>query len=717
MFENTSWISPAVDFGSVCPVFFKDFTLQSPVTEATLQVTAIGVYEAHINGQRVGEFILAPGCTSYRTRLQVQRYDVTNLLAAENELSIAVGTGWYRGRISANDKPLHESPCALIAELRVTCADGSACTLRTDGSWQVRKSPILMSDLYDGEHYDALADTSAVYPVQILALPKTALIPQEGEIVREHERVKPVALITTPKGETVLDFGQNLTGYLSFTVNASAGAEIAISHAEVLDAAGNFYTDNYRTAKAQLHYICREGRQAYKPHFAFFGFRYIRLDKWPGKVDPADFTAIAVYSDIRRTGYIQTGNPLINRLFDNVLWSQRGNFLDVPTDCPQRDERMGWTGDAQVFAKAAAYNYDVQRFMRKWLGDIRAEQRANGSVPDMVPNFWCWTGFSAAWADVMTILPWQMYTTYGDKSLLAENFAAMKRWVDFVGTDTQDACLWTSKPEDKGLWKKHYGDWLALDAPAGSYRGTTDEDLIGSAFYARSTELVVLAGRALGEDVSEYEALHANIVRAVKARFPEPKTQTEHVLLLHFRLTDEPERIAAQLNRMILENGCQMQTGFVGTPYLLHVLTAHGYNETAYSLFLREEYPSWLYPVTRGATTIWEHWDGMNDEGAFWSADMNSFNHYAYGAVMDWVYEQAAGIQPEAPGFARVLVAPKPDPRLGWLDVTLHTAHGPIRSAWRYVDGKPRYAISVPTDARLIVDGRTLDVQKGDYLL
>ncbi len=717
MFKDTSWIGLVEDFGSVCPVFFKQFALHGEVTSAILEVTAIGVYEAHLNGQRVGDFILAPGCTSYRTRLQVQSYDVKNLLTAENELAITVGTGWHRGNISSRDKALHEAPCGVIAELQMTYADGTSCTLRTDDSWQVRKSPILFADLYDGEHYDAQTDTSTVYPVKVLERPKTMLIPQEGEIVREQERIKPVAVITTPNGETVLDFGQNLTGYLSFCVDAHAGEEIAISHAEVLDAAGNFYRDNYRSAKAELHYICREGKQCYKPHFTFFGFRYIRLDKWPGEVNLGDFTAIVVYSDIRRTGRIHTGSALVNRLYENVLWSQRGNFLDVPTDCPQRDERMGWTGDAQAFAKTACYNYDVLRFMRKWLGDLRAEQRENGSIPDTVPNFWCLSGNSTAWADVITILPWQLYMTYGDKTVLAENFPAMKRWVDFMGRDTQNEYLWTTKAEQKGLWQKHYGDWLALDAPAGSYRGTTDDDLIASAFYAYSTELVVRTGHVLGEDVSAYETLYANIVRTFKARFSEPKTQTEHILLLHFHLTDEPERIAAQLNRMILDNGCKMQTGFVGTPYLLHVLTAYGYTETAYSLLLQEEYPSWLYEVTHGATTVWEHWDGINDQGTFWSADMNSYNHYAYGAVMDWVYEQAAGIQPDAPGFDRILVAPKPDPRLGWLDVSLETKDGTIRSSWRYVDGKPRYTISVPTDARIVVDGQMMDVPKGDYLL
>ncbi len=719
MLDHASWIGLTEDFGAVCPTFFRHVAVEKPIASAQLSITCVGVYEARIGNKRVGDFILAPGCTSYRTRLQVQTYDVTELLRSSAELSVTVGTGWHRGRISERDKPLHEAPCALIAELAIDYEDGTSAILPTDDSWQVRRSAILASDIYDGEDYDATAAPSAAWPVALLDMDKTRLIPQEGETVREQQRIKPVALITTPRGETVIDFGQNLTGYLSFTVDAHAGEEIAISHAEVLDRDGNFYTDNYRSAKAKLHYICREGHQVYKPHFTFFGFRYIRLDKWPGEIDLADFTAIAVYSDIRRTGHIRTGSELVNRLFENVIWSQRGNFLDVPTDCPQRDERMGWTGDAQAFAKTACYNYDVDRFMRKWLGDLRAEQRQNGSIPDTVPNFWLLGGNSTAWGDVITILPWQLYLTYGDRQALADNFDAMCRWVDFMGQDTLDQYLWTTCEEQKRLWGKHYGDWLALDAPSGSYKGSTDDDLISSAFYAHSTHLVVKAGHVLGRDVSAYEALYQNIVRTFKARFHQPKTQTEHVLLLHFRLTDEPEQVAARLNEMVIANGYRMQTGFVGTPYLLHVLTEYGYAETAWTLLLQDGYPSWLYEVLHGATTVWEHWDGIKDDGSFWSADMNSYDHYAYGAVMDWVYEQAAGIRPveDAPGFARVVIAPHPDPRLGWLDVTLDTVCGPVRSAWRYVDGRPRYEISVPVDATLVIGGKAMQVGRGEYIL
>ncbi len=718
MLEKANWIGLREEMGSVCPTFTRAFSLAGEVAEATLHITAVGVYDVYINGSRVSREVLAPGCTSYQTRLQVQTYDIRDLLHERNVIDVTVGSGWHRGRVGGG--PTSNMPCAIIGEIRVTYAGGQEETIPTDGCWEAHPSPVVFSDIYDGETCDMTASLAPVQPVQVLNLDKARLIPHEGAPILEQEQLSPISVFTTPKGETVIDFGQNLTGYVVFRVNAHAGDEILISYAEVLDAEGNFYTDNYRGAKSKLRYVCCEGCQSYKPRFTFFGFRYIRLDQWPGEVHAEDFQAIAVYSEMRRTGDIRTGSPLVNRLFENVLWSQRGNYLDVPTDCPQRDERLGWTGDAQAFAKTACYNYDVRQFMHKWLRDLCADQMESGAIPNIIPNLRGWRGTSTAWADVVTILPWQMYITYADTQALEETFEAMRRWVDFIGQDTGDAYLWTKTADMKAKGKdKHYGDWLGLDAPAGSYRGSTDEDLIASAFYAHSTHLLVKAGHALGRNVSAYEELYRNIVRMVKATYNTPKTQTEHVLLLHFHLTDHPEEVAASLNKMILDNGCKLKTGFVGTPYLLHALSDNGYADTAWSLLLQEEHPSWLFEVTHGATTIWEHWDGVNDEGQFWSSAMNSFNHYAYGTVMDWVYEQAAGIQPieEAPGFAKVRIAPKPDRRLGWLDVTFDTDHGTIRSAWCYRDGQPRYTITTPVDAILVVDGKETIVGPGTYLL
>lgn len=718
MLQDAKWIGTGQDWDETCPSFQRKFTVRNTVQKASLSVTAIGVYEAELNGARVGNFIFAPGLTSYKTRLQYQTYDIGGMLSEDNTLIITAGPGWHRGRISASSPDVHDTPCAVIAEIVIEYTDGSTETIRTDDKWLVARSKILSSDLYDGEVYDAALKEQPALPVSAPDLPKNILIPQQGEIICEHERIKPIRYFVTPKGEHVIDFGQNLAGYVEFTVNAECGDKIEISHAEILDSEGNVYTENYRSAKAEIHYTCRDGRQTYKPHFAFYGFRYIRLDAFPSAVDLADFTAIAIYSDLERTGYVRTGSGKINKLFENTLWSQRANFIDIPTDCPQRDERMGWTGDAQVFAKTAGYNYNVLKFFAKWLADVRAEQRRDGSIPDTVPNFWRVKGSSAAWGDVICVVPWQMYLLYGDKKILSENFDSMKRWVDYITGDTLDENLWTCSDDEKGLWRKHYGDWLALDAPAGSYKGATDDNLIASAFYAYSALLVVRAGHVLGEDVRFYEQLYSDIVKTFKARFCRLTTQTDHVLALYFNLTDDRQGVADRLAEMIADNGNRLQTGFVGTPYLLHVLSENGHIDTAYSLLLQEAYPSWLYEVNHGATTIWEHWDGINDEGKLWSKDMNSYNHYAYGSVMDWIYTVAAGIRTdeEYAGFERAVIAPHPDPRLGFLDVTYHTPHGAITSKWSYTPDGVRFEISTPVKSVIVIDEKEYQVEKGRYI-
>lgn len=719
MLTDSLWITSSTEIGDICPEFIKHIEVTKKIKTAKMAVTAIGVYEAYINGNRVGDFVFAPGCTSYGKRLQYQEYDITDMLCKNNDISIFAGTGWHRGRISASSEEINKMPCAVIASIEVIYEDDTQENFITDETWKVRKSKILFSDFYDGEIYDSTAEYEDEFSVKILRdLSKDKLILQEGEIVCEHERIKPLRFFTTPKGERVIDFGQNMAGYIEFSVEAEYGEKVIISCAEVLDNDGNFYTENYRSAKSTLEYVCSQGMQTYKPHFTFMGFRYIRIDCAPKNISAEDFTAIALYSDMKRTGYIECADERINKLFSNTLWSQRANFIDIPTDCPQRDERMGWLGDAQVFSKVAGYNYNVKRFFAKWLGDLRAEQRDDGSVPDTVPNFWKINRSSAAWGDAMTIIPWTMYMLYGDKSVLEDNFNAMKAWVDYITNDTLERYLWTSSPDDKKLWGKHYGDWLGMDAQDGSYKGASDDDLIASAFYAYSTELLIKAGNVLGEDVSEYETLYENIVKTYKNRYSVLKTQTECVVTLYFRLTDDKKRVAEQLAEMIRKNDNKLQTGFVGAPYILYALSDNGYTDIAYDLLFQNEYPSWLYEVEHGATTIWEHWDGIKADGSFWSKDMNSYNHYAYGSVMDWVYSVAAGIKAveEKAGFKEVLIAPKPDRRMGWLKVTLQTAYGEVMSQWSCTDEGIRYEISVPVKSTIVIDEKIYNVEKGDYV-
>ncbi len=711
---QAKWIRPQTGLGDVCPVFRKQWktNAERPAAKAELIITAVGVYEARLNGARVGDFVLAPGWTSYEKRLQYQTYDITGMLQEENCLEVTVGKGWARSPMpgfadNEEKKQRLAQPCGLFAEIRLTDAEGNETVMGTDASWQYGESPIRFSEIYDGEHYDARVCPETWSDAVEYERSCENLIPQEGEKIREMERVQAKRIFVTPAGETVVDFGQEVTGYVEFTVDAKAGQAVKLLHGEVLDREGNFYRDNYRDAKAELQYICRDGVQTWHPSLTFFGFRYVKLEEFPGEARPEQFTAIAVYSEMKQTGRLRCGVPELNQLFSNIFWGQKGNFLDVPTDCPQRDERLGWTGDAEVFVKTASYNFDVETFFNKWLHDLAADQFASGAVGHVVPDYLQNQTPSAAWGDAAAICPWQIYQTYGSRKVLEDQFESMKKWVGYITHATTTPNLWTGG--------EHYGDWLGLDAPSGSYKGSSREDLIASAFYALSTQLVIKAGQVLGEDVTAYERLYQDIVKAFRAAYPEYRTQTEYTVAVWFGLAENPQQSADELAAMVKRDGCQLKTGFVGTPFLLHVLSGYGYTDLAYTLLLRKEYPSWLYPVIKGATTIWEHWDGIMEDGGFWSVDMNSFNHYAYGSVADWVYEEAAGIRPLEPGFSRVQVAPKPDRRLGWLEASIETRNGLVRSRWEYQEDGVRYEIETEMPAVIVIDGVSHQLSAGTY--
>ncbi len=713
MLERASWISGGTYEG--CPELFRDFHVSRKPVRAILRISALGVYVAYLNGSRVGNFHLAPGWTVYRERLQVQEYDVTRSLCAENRLTVTLGSGWYSGMIARVRAPEDKRP-ALIAELSLFYADGTEELIVTDSSWLARESRIRYADIYHGETCDACFDGGAGEAVEVRALSKTALIPQQGESVVTMEELLPEHILKTPKGEYVVDFGQEITGFVRLWVkNAHVGTHIRINCAEVLDADGNFYTENYRQAKSEMNYICCGGEECWEPELTFYGFRYIRIEGI--SPDLVECRAVVLCSDIRRVGWLHSGHGKLNRLFENIVWGQKGNFLDVPTDCPQRDERYGWTGDAQVFINTACWQFDVKRFFTKWLADMMVDQRDGGAVPSQIPDVWQRLGYeyvksSAAWGDAATVCPWQIWRHYGDLTLLRSHFNMMKKWVGFIGHVTTEPNLWMGY-EGK---QKHFGDWLGLDAADGSYEGSSDKDLIASAFYYHSAALVVRAGQALGEDVQAYEQLCADIRSAFLSRFATPLTQTECALLLHFGLTDERIAVTEKLVSLIHENGDCLTTGFVGTPYLLFALSENGHTELAYTLLLQEKFPSWLYSVNNGATTIWEHWDGRKPDGSFWSSDMNSFNHYAYGSVASWVYEVAAGITPAKPGFAEVRFEPRPDPRLGHLRAEHETVYGKIVSVWYYEEGRARYEITTPVRASALIDGKEYCLEAGSYL-
>lgn len=715
MLERSEWIKGCEKNLRGGTVYLKNFRCAAKAEKAILKITALGVYEVKLNGERVGDFILAPGWTSYLNRLQVQSYDVTNLLKTENSLEVTVGQGW---RAIANKRDgsdfLGYRDTALIAELTIVYADGTAESIVTDSSWTARESKLRYTNIYDGDIYDATFKAGSARYCICVDLEKDMLIPQEGEKIVEQERMPALQVIKTPAGETVIDFGQNMTGYVEFRIKGTPGVQATISHGETLDRDGNFYNANYRSADAQIKFTCDGEEHTYKSALTFFGFRYIRLENWPDEVKKENFTAIVVHSDICRTGYFECSDETVNKLFKNIIWGQKSNFLDVPTDCPQRNERLGWTGDAQVFVRTASLNFDVERFFKKWLHDLAADQGRDGCVPHVIPNIFDDMGGSSAWSDAAVICPWEIYRTYGDKKILEDQFDSMKAWIDWMRERSENG---------RRSGGSHFGDWLGLDSPEGSYKGSTPEDLIATAYYKYSTELFIKAAHALGRDVAEYENIPAEAAAAFRREYMENgrvknATQTACVLALYFDITDDRAATATQLNELVKRAG-HLETGFVGTPYLLHALSDNGYAETAYDLLLRREYPSWLYPISKGATTVWEHWDGIKPDGTMWSTDMNSFNHYAYGAVADWLYGAAAGINsdPDRPGFEHIIFHPVTDRRLDFVKASIDTRRGTVASEWRRENGRIKYIFTVPEGcgASVIIGGEKHEVGAGTH--
>lgn len=739
--NKSNWITSPFKTEHSTLDFRKSFSIDKKVEKAEISVSCMGIYEAYINNVRLGAAVLTPGHTSYKNRIQYQTFDVTTLLKKQNKISIVGAEGWAVGKYGwLGYEKVFDDFISVIAYLKIKFSDGTSKIITTNKSWDVYTYPVEFASIYDGETYNALHKAKFIGKALKSEI-NSELIKQVGEDITEQEIILPVSLIITPKGERVIDFGQNMTGYVKFNVKGKRGEKIKISHAEVLDKDGNFYNENYRTAKNIITYILDGKKTSYKPSFSFQGFRYIRLDEYiDGDIDLSKITAVAIYSNMRRTGYFECGNEKINRLYNNTIWGQRSNFVDIPTDCPQRDERMGWTGDAQIFCRTAAINYDVKKFFTKWLGDMMLEQRSDGGIAGVVPEInqkekdEFYTRVSAAWGDAATIIPWEIYMAYGDKKLLATHFDMMQKWVEYIHNFGDEEFLW--------IGGYHYGDWLAMDAGDGVIMGATSADLIASAFFAHSTDLLIKAGEALGKDMTKYKTLYKNIVKRFREYFMEdglPKedvpvvfrtgqqvvikslTQTSLVLILHFNLCTDEERplIVNKLVKLIEEFGNRMSTGFVGTGYILHALSDNGRADVAYRLLFQEKNPSWLYSVNHGATTIWEHWDSVNDNGEFWSKNMNSFNHYAYGAVFAWIFKAVCGINNIAPGYKRVRIEPKPNKELGFARYSIDTKFGTLVSKWSYQQDLIRYEYEIPDEiiAKIVLpDGKEYTVSNGRYI-
>ncbi len=714
-----------------CPYVRSEFTLAKKVRRARAYITSLGLYEGYINGQRIGDQVLTPGWTSYENRLQYQTFDVTgNLLKGSNAIGITLGDGWYRGQVARARRP-SDTRLFLLFQLEVEFSDGTKQFIVSDGNWKESTGPLRMSDIYDGETYDARLemdgwaspgfDDKAWKPVSVADLSKKALVGANSVPIQRIEELKPVDIFTTPAGDLVVDMGQNMVGWIKLTVSGNAGIKVVLHHAEVLDKEGNFYTENLRKADQKIEYQLKgEGIEVYEPHFTFQGFRYVKVNGFPGDLKPENVTGIVVHSKMEKTGAFECSSPIINQLQKNIQWGQKGNFVDVPTDCPQRDERLGWTGDAQAFSNTAIYNYNVGAFFTKWLADLAADQKPNGAVPHVIPDVLQRTSHgSTGWADAATIIPWAIYERYGDERILESQYESMKKWVEYL-RELADADLIVRS----GF---HFGDWLFFISPThwNVKPGHTDIDLIATAFFAYSSRIVSNTAKVLGKtaDAKEFDDLNHRICASFQREFVtpnhrlSPNSQTAYVLALYFDLLEEESRNRAvkYLVDNITQRDYHLSTGFLGTPYLCHVLSQNGYTDVAYRLLLQESYPSWLYPVTMGATTIWERWDGIKPDSTFQTPRMNSFNHYAYGAIGDWMYSTITGIKPvaEKPGYKHIMIAPEPSDSLDYARAEYDCLYGTIKSGWEKADdGHYRYSITVPPNTTASVVLKVKDVDR-----
>lgn len=715
--------------------FRNEFSVNKTIKSARVYVTSLGVYQLYLNGNKVSADLFTPGYTSYNKRLQYQTYDVTKMVQQNNAIGAIVGDGWYRGNIGwKGEYAYYGKQLALLVQLQINYNDGSSDTIMSNADWKASYGPILESDMYNGEKYDARLemdgwanngfDDSKWVKAEILDHPKDILVAPQGPPVRAIEEITPKKIITTPKGEIVLDLGQNIVGWARMKVKGQNGDKVTLKFAEVLDKNGNFYTTNLRLAEATDIYTLKGGgEEIFEPHFTSHGFRYIKVEGYPGILGLDDITGIVIHSDIAPTGNFTTSDPLINQLQSNIQWSQRDNFLDIPTDCPQRDERAGWTGDAQVFSMTAAYNFNVAAFYTKWLKDLAADQHKSGRVTNVVPDILsdgegvAAQGGATGWADAAIIIPWTVYQSYGDERILKEQYASMKGWVDFMAEKAGDDFLWN----DPKHW--HWGDWLAYNADKPDYNGSvTEKDLIATAYAYHSTKLLSKIASIIGktEDVDKYQEHAKKIKEAFIKEYITPNgrlvshTQTAYALALSFDLIPEYlfQKTADYLATDV-ENFGHLTTGFLGTPLLCSTLSKIGRDDLAFMLLNRKEFPSWLYPVTQGATTIWERWDTQKPDGTIIEG-MNSFNHYAYGAIGEWMYNHIAGLQidPNNPGYKHILFNPHPGGGLSHATAEFESLYGKVKSAWTIEDNLFMYEVTIPANTTGTVTLNTTDIDK-----
>ena len=702
-----------------CPYLRESFEAEKPVKKAVAYASALGHYELRLNGEKVGNDLFTPGWTDYRKRVHYQTYDVTEFIEqAENVLGVTLGHGWYSGYLGGECKRGHygRDPRALI-QLELTYQDGTTETVVTDASWKASHSP-LSADHFMGAQYDARKevpgwdspgfDDSMWQPVAVQEMVPAKLCAHPGVPVRQVMELTPLSIAEPKKGVFIYDLGQNMVGWVRLRVEGKRGTKVTLRFAEMLNPDGTIYIENLRSARCTDEYWLKgSGEEVWEPRFTFHGFRYVEIAGYPGKPTLDTIAGIVAHSAMPLTGAFECSNPMINQLQHNIVWGQRGNFLDIPTDCPQRDERLGWTGDAQVFARTACFNMDTGAFFTKWMQDVEDAQTPEGAFPDGAPRVVFLKAGSPAWADAGIIVPWTMYQCYGDTRIIEKHYDAMRKWIEFMRTSSTNGV----RTDQLG---GNYADWLSVNAE-------TPRELIATAFYAYSVRLFSRMAAAIGrgEDATRYEQLFQEIKEAFNKAFVMPdgrvrgETQTCYVLALQFDLLPDNLRpLAAQhLVFDIKARGWHLSAGFLGTPYLLHVLRDTGYLDVAYRLLKNDTFPSWGYTIKQGATTMWERWDGWTDDGGFQTPEMNSFNHYAFGAVGDWMYRTIAGIDidPKQPGYRHIIVHPRPGGGLNFARGECRSIYGTIVSDWRKDGDSFTLKVVVPANTRATVYVPTSD--------
>lgn len=697
--ENADWIGPA-EYSCRHPVLFKDFYLKDGIGSATLHVCGVGLFEAYVNGEKAGNEYLAPQISDYKTEIQVMSYDVTPSIArGDNRLEIMLGNGWYAGRFGLSGKDTTQSRLAAIATLAITIENGGTTLICTDNSWKCRRAYIIDSGIYDGEIQDYTVKPETL-EIETINNDKTVLVERFSPPVVIKERLVVKEIIRTPKGETVLDFGQNFAGWVEFSCAAIKGAQIKLEFGEVLQN-GSFYNENYRSATGGFIYISDGKPRLVRPHFTYFGFRYVRVSGWEGVLNAENFSGCVVYSDIKATGGFSSGHAGLNRLFQNSVWSQKSNYISMPTDCPQRDERLGWTGDAQVFCRTACVHFNCGEFLSGYLRTLRAEQvRMDGGVPCYIPDGGA-SGVCAVWGDAATIIPHEIFDAYGDLEMLERHYPMMRDWVDYI--TRQDIARGEKNLYDFGM---QLGDWLALDGQTQqSMKGGTEDAFVASAYYFNSAKLAARAAVLLGknDDGKRFSDLSEKIKNAMLEEYftlsgrLAVNTQTAYILSLNFGIYREKEPIFEAFKRRLHLDCYEIKCGFVGAPLLCQTLAENGMEDIAYHILLGESYPGWLHCVNLGATTIWERWNSLLPDGTCSGTGMNSFNHYAFGSIAEFLYTIVAGLKRTEAGWKSAVFEPLPNPCIGHAECRYSSVSGVWESAWKIeADGKLSVRFVVP---------------------